>query len=155
MSITDYIDDLELAARTALAKTGAIKGCPFHSDVTIRVGDVDAERHAYALATTILKSDGTMWMREDVMPAIKDELDLAEDECPQCANLIGRRISAERRSPGRLDRHIASPTAGKRAVQVIDPIALQHAHGRLAPGPPMPLYLSSETPAFPGIASKL
>ena len=88
MSINDYIDEVEQAARFALAKTGAIKACPFHSEVTIRVGDDDAERHAYALATTILKSDGTMWMREDVMPAIKDELDMAADgECPQCAYL--------------------------------------------------------------------
>ena len=87
MSISDYVDDLERAARYALAKTGAIEVCSAHG-VTIRIGDDDAERHAYALATTILKSDGTMWMREDVMPAIKDELDMAADgECPQCAYL--------------------------------------------------------------------
>ncbi|MER9890030.1 hypothetical protein NKJ48_31085 [Mesorhizobium sp. M0114] len=88
MSINDYVDDLEDAARYAVAKAGAIEVCPFHPDVTIRVGDDDAERHAYALATTILKSDGTMWMREDLMPAIKNELDMAADaECPQCAYL--------------------------------------------------------------------
>lgn len=88
MSINDYIDDLEGAARYALAKAGAIDTCPAHLDVTIRVGDDDAERHAYALATTILKSDGTMWMRDDLMPAIKDELDAAADgECPRCAYL--------------------------------------------------------------------
>jgi hypothetical protein len=88
MSINDYIDDLESAARYALAKAGAIEVCPRHSDVTIRTGDDDAERHAYALATKILKSDGTMWMREDLMPAIKDQLDMAaDDECPACASL--------------------------------------------------------------------
>jgi hypothetical protein len=88
MSINDHIDDLEAAARYALAKSGAIEACPAHPEVTIRVGDSDAERHAYALATTILKSDGAMWLREDLMPAIKDELDLAADgECPQCAHL--------------------------------------------------------------------
>jgi hypothetical protein len=88
MSITEYIDDLESAARYALAKAKAIEVCPAHPDVTIRLGDYDAERHAYALATTILKSDGTMWMREDVMPAIKDKLDQAADgECPLCASL--------------------------------------------------------------------
>lgn len=88
MSINDYVDDLESAARYAVAKAGAIEVCQFHQDVTIRVGDEDAERHAYALATTLLKSDGTMWMREDVMAAIKHELDMAADgECPQCAYL--------------------------------------------------------------------
>jgi hypothetical protein len=46
----------------------------------------DVEHHAYALAT--IKSDGTMWMREDLMHAIKDELDMAADgECPQCAHV--------------------------------------------------------------------
>ena len=37
---------------------------------------------------SLLKSDGTMWMREDLMHAIKDELDMAADgECRQCAHL--------------------------------------------------------------------
>lgn len=88
MSINDYVDDLEGAARYALAKAGAIEVCRFHSDVTIRVGDEDAERHAYALATTILRSDGTMWMREDLMPVLQDQLvHSADGECPQCAYL--------------------------------------------------------------------
>jgi hypothetical protein len=88
MSINDYCDDLESAARYALAKANAIDVCPRHTDVTIRLGNEDAERHAYALATNILKSDGTMWMREDLMPAIKHELDMAADgECPACASL--------------------------------------------------------------------
>jgi hypothetical protein len=86
MSLNDYVDDREGAARYALAKAKAIEVCPFHPEVTIRVGDDDAERHAYALATTILKSDGTMWMREDLMPALKEQLDMAADgECPAYA----------------------------------------------------------------------
>lgn len=88
MSINEFVDDLEGAARYALVKAGAIEGCPIYPGVTIRTGDKDAERHAYALATTILKSDGTIWMREELMSAIKDELDIAADgECPQCAYL--------------------------------------------------------------------
>jgi hypothetical protein len=86
MSLNDYVDDREGAARYALANAKALEVCPFHPEVTIRVRDDDAERHAYALATTILKSDGTMWMREDLMPAIKEHLDMAADgECPACA----------------------------------------------------------------------
>jgi hypothetical protein len=88
MSVNDYCDDVELAARYALAKAKAIEVCQFHNDVTIRVGDEDAERHAYALATTIAKSDGTMWMREDLVESIHDQLVMAADsECPQCAYL--------------------------------------------------------------------
>jgi hypothetical protein len=88
MSVNDYCDDVELAARYALAKAKAIEVCQFHNDVTIRVGDEDAERHAYALATTIAKSDGTMWMREDLVESIHDQLVMAaHGECPQCAYL--------------------------------------------------------------------
>jgi hypothetical protein len=53
MSINDLVDDLESAALSALAQAGAIKGCPFHSDVTIRIGKTDAERRAYAIATIV------------------------------------------------------------------------------------------------------
>lgn len=88
MSVNDYHDIVEDAARYAAFKARAIEVCPLHPEVTIRVGDPDAERHAYALATTILKNDGTMWMREDILPAIKDELDMAADgECPECGRL--------------------------------------------------------------------
>jgi hypothetical protein len=86
MSVNDYADDLELSARYALAKSNAITVCPIHQDVTIRVGSDDAERHAYALATAIIKSDGTTWMREDLMESIHDQLVQAADgECPRCA----------------------------------------------------------------------
>ena len=89
MSIIDYNDNLEGAARHALFQAKAVEICPRHEDVLIRLGDDSAERHAYALATTILKSDGTMWMREDLMPAIKNELDMAADgECPSCTSIL-------------------------------------------------------------------
>jgi hypothetical protein len=59
---------------------------PFRRQV--RVGDLDAERHAHALATTAPKSNGTMWKRDEVMPAIKQQLDMAADGgCPERARL--------------------------------------------------------------------
>ncbi len=91
MSINELTDDLEAAARSALIKSGAIKPCPFHSDVMIRIDSYDAERHAYAIATNALKADGTTWLREELMPAIKQELNMAADgECPQCATIRDR-----------------------------------------------------------------
>ena len=88
MSISDYHDSVESAARYAVTKTGAVIACPAHPGVSIRTGDDGAERHAYALATNVMKSDGTVWMRDDILPAIKDELDLAaDDECPECARI--------------------------------------------------------------------
>ena len=88
MSINDYYDKVDDAARYALGKAKAIEACRFHPQVTIRLGNRDAENHAYAIATNVLKSDGTMWMRDDIRPAIKDILEMAADgECPECARL--------------------------------------------------------------------
>ena len=88
MSVNDLAQEAEDAAREALFVTGALKSCPAHSDVTIRVGDPDAEKHAFARATIILKSKDKMFIREDVMGAIQDALDMAaDDECPECAYL--------------------------------------------------------------------
>jgi hypothetical protein len=87
MSIDGCVENVEQAARAAVLRTRAVEPCPVHQDVLIRVGDPAAERHAYALARTIFKSDGTMFMREDLMLAIKDELELAADgECPACSH---------------------------------------------------------------------
>lgn len=86
MSVNDYIDDMEDAAHFALAKAGAIEVCPA-TPTLLSAWVIPTRSHAYALATTILKSDGTMWMREDLMPAIKHVLDMAADgECPACAS---------------------------------------------------------------------
>ena len=88
MSINELASELEVAAWSALQKAGAIKACNFHPDVTIRLGDDDAERKAYAIATNTLKRDGTIWLRAELMPAIKQQLDMAADgECPACAEL--------------------------------------------------------------------
>ncbi|MGH6974600.1 MAG: hypothetical protein ACRED6_08235 [Stellaceae bacterium] len=88
MSIIDYCDSLNSAARYAIAAADATETCPAHRDVMIRVGDRIAERHAYAFAKAVLRCDGTMWMREDLMRAIKFELYMAADgDCPACAAL--------------------------------------------------------------------
>ena len=71
----------------------AIKGL-CHALPRFRTGDDDAERHAYALATTILKRDGKACAREHLMPAIKDELEMAADgECRRCACTSTRDVS--------------------------------------------------------------
>ena len=44
MSVNNYANNLDSAVRYALETTHAIAVCPFHSDVTIRVGDDAAER---------------------------------------------------------------------------------------------------------------
>ena len=88
MSINDVAQELADAARYALESAKAIEVCEFHKEVTIRRHDPDAERHAYAHATASLKANNTMFLREDLMAAIKQELDMAADDgCPACASL--------------------------------------------------------------------
>ena len=87
MSVNSYADNLDSAVRYALETTRATAVCPFHSDVTIRVGDDAAESHAFARARKIIKSDGTMWGRGVLMEEIKRQFaDAADGDCPQCAN---------------------------------------------------------------------
>jgi hypothetical protein len=60
--------------------------CPFHDNVTIRVGDDAAESHAYVRATKVIKSDGTTWEHEALHKEINRQLDEAADGvCPECA----------------------------------------------------------------------
>lgn len=51
MCTKNYADDLNAAVRHALETTRAVAVCPFHSEVTIRVGDDAAESHAFERAT--------------------------------------------------------------------------------------------------------
>jgi hypothetical protein len=85
MSPSDYDENVKIAARDAVVVAGAVRACPLHSHVTIRMGDEESERYAYALATTALKREGAMDARQDILDAIKAELDAAaEGECPEC-----------------------------------------------------------------------
>ena len=61
MSAKDYADDLSATVRYALETTRAIAVCPFHSEVSIRIGDDAAESHAFERAKRIIRSDGTNW----------------------------------------------------------------------------------------------
>ena len=81
--------NLQSAVRYALLTTRAMAVCPFHPDVIIRVGDDNAETHAYYRARNIIKSDGTCWGHDDLIHEIARQLAHAADGvCPQC-ELIG------------------------------------------------------------------
>lgn len=87
MSVENYADDLRATVRYALETTRAIAVCPFHSDVTIRIGDDAAESHAFERAKRIVKSDGTNWEPKALMGEIGRQLSEAADgECPLCAS---------------------------------------------------------------------
>ena len=86
MSIAANADNLESAIRHALLSTRATAACPFHPEVTIRIGDDAAETHAFYRAGNFVKSDGTRWNHELLMEEIARQLaDAADRVCPQCS----------------------------------------------------------------------
>ncbi len=88
MSVNDLAQELEDAAKEAIFTAKAVEACRFHPEVTVRLGDDEAERRAYAIATNRLKKNGTMFLREDLMSTIQNEMDMAADgECPACASI--------------------------------------------------------------------
>jgi len=83
-----YNDNLQKLVCFALFTTHATTLCPFHPEVTIRVGDAAAETHACYRARNVIKSDGTSWDHEELMDEIARQLtDAADGVCPRCANL--------------------------------------------------------------------
>ena len=88
MPANSSIDDLASAVRYALETTHAIATCPFHENVTVRVGDDAAETHAYLRAYNVIKSDGTTWEQEVLRKEIERQLrDAADGACPECEAL--------------------------------------------------------------------
>jgi cytidylate kinase len=87
MSVHACADNLELAVRHALSTTRATAVCPFHPDVTIRIGDDAAETHAFYRARNLVRSDGTGWDHTVLMEEISRQLaDAADRVCPQCVS---------------------------------------------------------------------
>jgi hypothetical protein len=85
MSVICDADDLSSAVRYALEMTRATMVCPFHLDVTIRVGDDAAESHAFARARKLVKSDGTTWEGEALRKEFGRQLGKTADRyCPHC-----------------------------------------------------------------------
>ena len=93
MPETSYADDLSSAVHYALETTHAIAVCPFHLDVTIRIGDDAAESHAFERARRLVKSDGTTWEGEALRKEFGRQLGRAADRyCPHCAPLADPKL---------------------------------------------------------------
>jgi hypothetical protein len=86
MSPDSWTDDLVSVVRYALTTTHATAICPFHRNVTIRVGDCAEETHAFVRATKVIKSDGTTWEHEALNKELSRQLhEAADGVCPECA----------------------------------------------------------------------
>jgi hypothetical protein len=86
LSLNNQVSTLEGVARHALVKASAIEICPRHSDVFIRIGSVEKERHAHALALSRLPETEAEWTEEDLVLAMKGDLERAAvGDCPICA----------------------------------------------------------------------
>ena len=93
MYAKDYADDLSATVRYALETTRAVAACPFHPQVTIRVGDDAAEGHAFERAKRIVKSDGTNWTLEALREEFREQLgEAADGQCPRCAGSTDPRL---------------------------------------------------------------
>lgn len=86
MSMTAEADNLESAVRNALLTTRATAACPFHPDVTIRVGDDAAETHAFYRARNLVRSFSTGWDHDLLVQEFARQLAAAADRvCPRCS----------------------------------------------------------------------
>jgi hypothetical protein len=95
MPVESRPDDLASSVRHALETTRATAVCPFHANVTIRVGDDAAEGHAYGRARKIIKSDGATWEREALLGEISRQLGEAADRaCPDCVRQDSQTVDA-------------------------------------------------------------
>jgi len=89
MSVIQFTEDLSSVVRYALETTRATTTCPFHLNVTIRVGDDAAESHAMARARKIIRSEGAHWEETALRREFDRQLREAADRyCPRCSNLI-------------------------------------------------------------------
>jgi hypothetical protein len=87
MSVDSCAENRQFAVWHALLTTRAAAVCPFHPDVTTRVGDDAAETHAFYRARNLVKSDGTGWDHAVLMEEIARQLaDAADRVCPRCVN---------------------------------------------------------------------
>jgi hypothetical protein len=89
-AIVDPVDHAEHIREQALSiavVAGAVQPCHFHPDVTITLGDEEAERRAYAMVTNQWTKDDMGVERAEFMDAIKDAIESADDECYRCARL--------------------------------------------------------------------
>jgi hypothetical protein len=85
MPITADADDLESAVRHALMTTLAFSVCPFHPEVTVRVGDDAAETHAFYRARNHVKCDSAGRDHDLLVKEFARQLDGAADRvCPHC-----------------------------------------------------------------------
>ena len=76
-------DNTKAVVREALISTRAVKVCPFHPEVTIRIGDDAAETHASHRLASIVDAN---WDHDARLVEMARQLgDCADGVCPRCA----------------------------------------------------------------------
>lgn len=79
-----YEERLRATALAALVKAGAVARCPDHTEVLLRIGDEDSERHAQAMAGHLADPEAGL-DRTEILVAIREVLDETVATCPLCA----------------------------------------------------------------------
>lgn len=84
MSVYEMADAMEAEALKAALQAGAMAPCRWHKDETIRLGDPDAEKRAFAVATNRWKKGSVPCERDEFMDILQNVLHMADEECPRC-----------------------------------------------------------------------
>jgi hypothetical protein len=76
-------DDAKTVVREALMSTRAVTVCPFHPEVTIRIGDDAAETHASHRLANIADAS---WNHDARLAEMARQLgECADGVCPKCS----------------------------------------------------------------------
>jgi hypothetical protein len=88
----DRLESLNFEAIEVAKQAGAVKECQFpgHSDQLLTQWDDDANKMAFAIGTNRWKTGEIDGTRQDFMDAIKEAIDTAPDECPECDRMMSK-----------------------------------------------------------------
>lgn len=89
----ERVDQMRHQARMVAKQAGAVKACALHPDdfdCLLDQGDDEANRLAYAIGTNRWKDGEIDGEREEFMDAIKEAIQYAPYDCPECDRNMGR-----------------------------------------------------------------
>jgi hypothetical protein len=85
MVIDHYFDEyITETARMSLLKAKAASTCKLRPDILILSSDTGAQNRAYRIAINTLAYHDRMFLEEQIIDAVGQELDSAGNQCVQC-----------------------------------------------------------------------
>lgn len=85
MSTINYNEYANTTARLAILKAKAAYACKIHPGILVLSGDSHAEKRAFMIAQNTLKYNDRVFLMDNLMLAMRKELEVAGVKCWQCA----------------------------------------------------------------------